>query len=157
MEVILGKAEVYAQDKKIDPEALLRARLYPDMYPLTRQVQLACDFAKGAGARLAGVEVPSHADTETTFPELKARIAKVLAFLEQLPAEAFEGSEGRTITLKVGPQEMTFSVPITFLASPCEFLFPLHDGLRSVAAQRPRSRQAGFHEPRQGLRWPFPA
>ena len=81
LDAILDKAEAYATAKKIDPSVLLSARLYPDMFNFTRQVQGAADFAKAAGARLAGVPVPSFPDTETTIPELKQRIAKTLQFL----------------------------------------------------------------------------
>ena len=73
---VLDKAERHAAACKIEPEALLRDRLYPDMFPMIRQVQIACDMAKGGACRLAGREVPSHPDTETSFAELKARIAK---------------------------------------------------------------------------------
>ncbi len=76
LDTLLDKAVAHAEARKIDPVALLTARLFPDMHPLPRQVHLACDAAKGAGARLAGVPVPSHPDVETTFPELKERIAK---------------------------------------------------------------------------------
>ncbi|RML56892.1 hypothetical protein ALQ93_200088 [Pseudomonas syringae pv. pisi] len=78
---VLTKAEAYATEKKIQPPALLQARLYPDMLPFTRQVQIAVDFAKGASARLAGVEIPQYDDTETTFAELQALLAKTLAFI----------------------------------------------------------------------------
>ena len=79
--VILKKAEAYCEARKIDPNAVLTARLFPDMFPLVRQVQLACDFAKGCGARLAGLPVPSFPDEEKTFAELQARIAKTLDFI----------------------------------------------------------------------------
>jgi len=105
---VIDKAEAYAAAKNIDPQALLGARLYPDMFPMLRQVLLACDFAKGAGARLAGVEVPSYPDDEKTFAELKARIAKTVAFLETLKPEQFDGAETREVTLKVAGQPMTF-------------------------------------------------
>src|SRR5213083_2627747 len=78
---IIDKAEAHCAAKKIDPEVLLTDRLYPDMFPFTRQIQVACDFAKGMTARLAGVEVPSYPDEEKSFAELKARIAKTLAFV----------------------------------------------------------------------------
>jgi uncharacterized protein len=105
---MLDKAQGYAEAKKIDMAVLLNARLYPDMFNLTRQVQAACDFAKNASARLAGLPVPSHPDTETTLPELKARIAKTLAFLETIKPDQMTGSEGKTYTIKVGPNDMTF-------------------------------------------------
>ena len=108
LSAILDKAEAHATDRKIDPAALLQARLYPDMFPLTRQVQIAADFAKGACARLAGVEVPRYEDTEQTFGELKERLAKTLAFIEGLPREAIANSEEREITLTVAGNPMEF-------------------------------------------------
>jgi hypothetical protein len=81
LSTILDKAQAHADAKKIDPRVLTAARLYPDMFPMSRQVQSACDTAKGAVARLAGVEVPVHEDTEQTFEELKARIAKTIIFI----------------------------------------------------------------------------
>lgn len=109
LDAILDKTAAYAAQRKIEPAALLNARLYPDMFDMKRQVQVACDFAKAAGARLAGLEVPSFADTETTIPELKERIAKTLRFLETIKPEQMEGSEERVLTIKVGPNEMTFT------------------------------------------------
>jgi hypothetical protein len=88
---------------------LLGSRLYPDMYNLTRQVQLATDFAKAAPARLAGLEVPSFPDTETTLPELKERLAKTQAMLAAYTPEQLEGSEAKQVTLKLGGNEVTFS------------------------------------------------
>lgn len=105
---VLDKAEAHATAKKIDPTVLPATRLCPDMFPLARQVQIACDFAKGTAARLAGVDNPSFADTEKTFPELRERIAKTLAFIATLTPSQIDGSEDRDITLKVGPQEMHF-------------------------------------------------
>ena len=105
---VLDKAEAHATAKKIDPAVLLGTRLAPDMFPLSRQIQIACDFAKGTGARLAGIENPSWADTEKTFAELRERIAKTLAFLASITPAQIDGSEGRDITMKVGPQEMHF-------------------------------------------------
>jgi hypothetical protein len=108
LSAILKKAEAYCESKKINPEALLTARLFPDMLPLSSQVQLACDFAKGAGARLAGIPVPSFPDEEKTFAELEARIAKTLAFLGTLKKEQFADAATRTVTLKIGGQDMSF-------------------------------------------------
>ncbi len=79
---------------------LAQARLYPDMYPLSRQVQIACDTAKGAAGRLAGIEMPKHEDTETTLPELKARIAKTLDYLRTVSAAKVAGDDSRAIELK---------------------------------------------------------
>lgn len=108
LSAILGKAEAHARDKKIEPAALLQARLYPDMFPLTRQVQVAADFAKGACARLAGVEVPRYEDNEQSFAELQQRIAKTIAFIEGLPREAIAGSEERAITTGTGDKVKHF-------------------------------------------------
>ena len=103
---ILGKAVVYAETKKIDPTVLLQSRLYPDMLPLLRQVQIACDFAKGVSVRLAAAEMPSHEDTEQSFADLQHRIAKTLAVIESLAPAQFEGSEQREIVLRPGtPKE----------------------------------------------------
>ncbi|HEY1043865.1 MAG TPA: DUF1993 domain-containing protein [Telluria sp.] len=105
---IIDKAEAHASARNIDPAALTQARLFPDMFPFARQVQIAADFAKGACARLAGVEVPKFEDTETTFAELKERIAKTLAFIESLPREAIEASAERDITTGSGEKARHF-------------------------------------------------
>jgi uncharacterized protein len=105
---VLDKAEAYARTKKIEPAVLLDARLFPDMFPLVRQVQIACDFAKGASARLAGIEVPVYEDTEQSFIELKARIRKTLAFLRTIKPEQIDGSEGRHVTIKIAGKPVTF-------------------------------------------------
>lgn len=103
---VLRIAQSHAEERRIEPDALLQMRLYPDMFPLVRQVQIACDFAKGVPARLAGVEVPSFEDTERTFDELQARIARTREFIESLDTAAFEGSEAREIVLRPGtPKE----------------------------------------------------
>ncbi len=99
---LLDKAEAYAAAKKIDPAVLLQARLYPDMFPLTRQVQIACDSAKNGGARLAGVEPPTHEDTEQTFEQLKARIARTIAFVKTLPAGAIDAAADREVIFPMG-------------------------------------------------------
>ena len=100
MSAILDKAAAHATAKKIDGAVFAQTRLFPDMHPLSRQVQIACDTAKGAAGRLAGVEVPKHEDTETTLPELKARIAKTLDFLKTVTAAKFPSDESRAIELK---------------------------------------------------------
>ena len=103
---ILDKAAAHAAAKKFDPAALAQARLFPDMFPLVRQVQIAADFSKGVSSRLAGVEVPSWPDTEVTFADLQALIAKALAHLGTLDAAQFEGSENKEIVLRPGtPKE----------------------------------------------------
>ena len=96
---LLEKAEAHAQARKFDAAVLLNARLAPDMFPLTRQIQIASDAVKGVAARLAGKDVPSWPDTETTFDDLKARIAKTREFLASLKPEDFEGGEARDITI----------------------------------------------------------
>ena len=106
LSAILDKAQAHAEAKKIEPAVLLGCRLYPDMFTLTRQVQVACDNAKGAAARLAGVEVPKHEDTEQTFADLKARIAKTVDFVESFKPAQIDGTEEKEIHLKLGPLEV---------------------------------------------------
>jgi hypothetical protein len=106
---ILAKAETHVSEKKIDPSALLQFRLYPDMLPFVRQIQIAADFAKGAAARLAGEPVPAYEDTEQSFVELKARIEKTLAFLASVPQSQIEGSEERAITTGSGEKAKHFN------------------------------------------------
>jgi hypothetical protein len=100
MSAILDKALAHAAAKKIDPATLAQLRLFPDMHPLTRQVQIACDTAKGAAGRLAGVETPKHEDSEASLPELKARIAKTLDFLKSVTPAQVDGDESRPIEIK---------------------------------------------------------
>jgi hypothetical protein len=106
---ILEKAESHADLKKIDPQALLQARLFPDMFPLLRQVQVAADFAKGTVARLGGVDVPRYEDVETDFAGLQARIAKTLAFIDSVPRDAVEDGAGREITTGSGANARQFA------------------------------------------------
>ena len=112
---ILEKAESHADLKKIDPQALLQARLFPDMFPLLRQVQVAADFAKGTVARLGGVEVPRYEDVESDFAGLQARIAKTLAFIESVPREAIEAGAEREITVGTGANQRQFAGGETYL------------------------------------------
>jgi hypothetical protein len=105
---ILQKAEKYAETKKIDPAIFVNDRLIADMYPLSRQVQIAADIVKGGAARLAGVEVPSFPDTEKTFPELYTRIDKTIDFLKSFKADQIDGSEERKVVLKIRGQEAVF-------------------------------------------------
>jgi uncharacterized protein len=105
---LLDKAEAFAVQKKIEPSVLLNARLAPDMFTLTRQVQIMCDMAKGGAARLAGVDVPAFPDTETTIAELKTRIARNLEFINGIDAAKFQGSEDRDIVLAMRTGEMRF-------------------------------------------------
>ena len=100
LSAILDKAAAHAAAKKYDSAILGQLRLYPDMHPLVRQVQIACDTAKGAAARLAGVDVPKHEDTETTLDELKQRIAKTLDFLKTVSTDQVNGAASRTIEIK---------------------------------------------------------
>jgi hypothetical protein len=108
LSTILDKAQVHAEAKKIDPAALGALRLIADMLPLARQVQIACDTAKGAVARLAGAEIPAWPDTEQTIPELKARIAKTLDFIESVPAAKLDGAEEREVVMKRGGQDTRY-------------------------------------------------
>jgi hypothetical protein len=100
LSAILDKAAAHAAARKYDSSVLAQLRLYPDMHPLARQVQIACDTAKGAAARLAGVEVPKHEDTEATLDELKQRIAKTVDFLKTVTAAQIDRDEGRAIEIK---------------------------------------------------------
>jgi hypothetical protein len=103
---VLKKAEAHATAKNIDPQVLLSARLYPDMFPLVRQVQIAVDFAKGIVSRLSGQEVPSWPDTQVTFADLQALITQVLAHADAAKPEQFDNSESLTIVLRPGtPKE----------------------------------------------------
>jgi hypothetical protein len=105
---VLDKAEAHCTAKKIDPGVLTSTRLIVDMFPLTRQIQIATDFAKGVTARLAGAEVPTWEDNEKTLAELKARIAKTITFIEGFKPAQIDGSEARDIALKVGGNAVTF-------------------------------------------------
>ncbi|MPZ56744.1 MAG: DUF1993 family protein [Rhizobiales bacterium] len=98
LSAVLDKAAAHAEAKKIDPAALVTARLYPDMFPLARQVRAATDHAVSACSKLAGVDAPSFANTETTFPELKERIAKTIDFIRGLTPAQVDGTEDKTIT-----------------------------------------------------------
>ncbi|KMN37585.1 hypothetical protein VI26_02885 [Chromobacterium sp. LK1] len=109
LSALLDKAAADADARKIAPEVLLNARLAPDMFALTRQVQIASDSAKGCVARLAGVEVPSYADEEASFDELRQRIAKTVAYVQGFAAAQIDGSETREVVLKVRGEEIRFS------------------------------------------------
>jgi len=106
LSAILAKASSWAETRKIDQSVLIGARLAPDMFALSRQVQIACDFAKGAGARLAGLEPPKYEDNETTFADLRARIDKTRKFLATLSAAQIDGSEERVIKLKIAGKDI---------------------------------------------------
>jgi hypothetical protein len=109
LSAILDKGAAHAEAKNFAPEVLINARLAPDMFPLARQVQSVSDAAKGCAARLAGIEVPSYPDTETTFPELQERLAKTVKFLESIEPEQIDGSEEREVVLKMRSGEMRFT------------------------------------------------
>ena len=101
LSTILTKAAEYVADKKIEPGVLINARLFPDMFPLVRQVQIATDQAKGGVARLAGIEIPKFEDNEASFDELQARISKTIEFLDSVDAQQIDGSEDRDIVLQL--------------------------------------------------------
>ena len=109
LSAILDKAQAHADAKKIEPEVLTACRLSPDMFPMARQVQVACDTAKGAVARLAGVEIPKHEDTEQTLADLKTRIAKTIAFIDSIKPAQLDGTEDREIVLKLSGREVKFA------------------------------------------------
>lgn len=106
---ILKKSADHAESKKIDPSVFVNARLAPDMLPLSKQIQIASDQAKGCAARLAGVNIPKFEDTEKTFDELQARIAKTIAFLDGFTANQFDGSETRDIAVQVHERCLEFT------------------------------------------------
>lgn len=106
---VLKKGELHAKNKKISSEVMLNLRLAADMLPLTKQIQIVSDTAKGAGARLAGVEIPKFEDSEKTFEELYARIDNTIKFLDSIKPEQIDGSEAKEIVLKLGPEEAHFS------------------------------------------------
>ena len=138
LSAILTKGEAFATARKIEPSVLLQSRLYPDMLPLTKQVQIVSDTIKGAIARLAGVENPSYADTEATFAELQERIAKTVAFVKAATEKQIDGTEKKAITMKVGGNEMTFEgqaylfgfvIPNVFFHSSIAYAILRHNGV----------------------------
>ena len=135
---ILQKAAAHAQSRKIDESALLGARLFPDMFVFTRQVQLACDFARGTGARLAGVEPPVHEDVEQSFAELVSRIDRTLEFLRTLKPQQIDGSESREIVrpIRGEPKKFTginyllqFALPNFFFHVATAYAILRHSGI----------------------------
>jgi hypothetical protein len=106
---ILKKSAEHAASKKIDPSVFVNARLFPDMLPLFKQIQIATDQAKGCAARLAGVDIPKFEDTESTFDELQARIAKTIAFLGGFKADQIDGSEAREIAFQLHETKLEFT------------------------------------------------
>ncbi|UXI70276.1 DUF1993 domain-containing protein [Tahibacter amnicola] len=136
---VLAKAQAHATAKNIEPAALLQSRLFPDMFPLTRQVQIACDFARGVSARLAGVEVPRNEDKETSFEELQALIAQTQAFIAGLAPSQFDGGEEREIVTRPGtPKEkrftgsaylLTYGIPQFFFHVTTTYALLRHNGV----------------------------
>lgn len=136
---ILKKAEEQAVAKTIDPNAYLQARLYPDMFPLIRQVQIACDFARSATARLSGVDIPKYDDKEQTFAELQTLLAKSLAFLDTATPAQIDGQESREIITRPGtPNErkftgqsylLTYSLPQFFFHVTTTYAILRHNGV----------------------------
>ena len=135
---ILDKAIAHAEAKKFDGKVLVESRLFPDMFPLSRQVQIACDFAKGCSARLAGIEVPKYEDNEATLEELKARVKKTLDFIGTIKPQQLQGAEERTIThemrvqtLKMpGLQYLTgFALPNFYFHATTAYALLRHNGL----------------------------
>jgi hypothetical protein len=138
MSGVLQKADAYVRARRIEPRVLLESRLFPDMFPLVRQVQLASDFAKGAAARLAGVDVPVYEDTEQSFAELAARIERTTTFLKTFRPEQIDGSEardvviriaGNPVTLKGEPYLVHFALPNFYFHSTTAYAILRHAGL----------------------------
>jgi hypothetical protein len=148
---VLDKAAAHCAAKKIDPSVLLAGRLYPDMLAFARQIQIAADFAKGGAARLAGMEVPSYPDDEKTFDDLKARIAKTLAFLDTIPASAIDGSEAREVTIKIGGN------PVTFLGQPYLLNFVLPNFFFHATTAYAILRESGVEIGKRDFIGPMPA
>ena len=116
LEGVLDKGAAYAAARKIDPAVLVGARLFPDMFPLSAQVRIAGDYAKGAVARLTGNEPPKYEDSEATFDDLKARVAKTIAYVESFKPEQFDGAATRTVTMKMRDEDRSFD-GATYLAN----------------------------------------
>ncbi|MDE3022157.1 MAG: DUF1993 domain-containing protein [Pseudomonadota bacterium] len=138
LRLLLVKAAAHAEAKNITPSVLVEARLYPDMYPLSRQIQIATDNAKGATSRLAGMEPPRYEDTESTFPELLARIDRTIALLETFKPEQIEGSEDktisipmrdRTLTLKGMPYLLEYALPNLYFHVTTTYAILRHNGV----------------------------
>ena len=136
---LLDKGQASAEARKFDPAVLVNARLAPDMHPLSKQVQIACDIAKNGCARLAGQTPPAFQDNEQSIDELKARIAKTVEYLKSIPSSAFEGAEDRDIQLPVGPDKtldfkgleflQTFVIPNVFFHATATYLILRHNGV----------------------------
>lgn len=139
LDTILYKAAAYAEAGSFDAAALLNARLHPDMLAFAQQVQIATDHAKGASARLAGLSVPSYEDAEATFPELKERVTKTIAFLSTVTPEQIDGSEQRDIKLNIRGHELSFkgheyllhfALPNFYFHATTAFVILRHNGLQ---------------------------
>ena len=138
MKTILATTAADAAAKSINADAFLQARLFPDMFPLVKQVQIACDFARGISARLAGVDVPAHEGTEASFADLDALLAMTLAFIDGLDAAKFEGAESRDVVLRPGtPKERklggqaylsTYGLPQFFFHATTTYAILRHNG-----------------------------
>jgi uncharacterized protein len=135
---VLDKAEAHAAGRKIDPAVLIAARLAPDMFPLSKQVQLTCDFAKGAMARLAGSEVPSWPDTEKTFEDLRGRIRRAIEYVESFKPAQLDGSDerevkltmaGTPVTLKGQPYLLRFVLPNFLFHATAAYAILRHNGV----------------------------
>ncbi len=109
LSTILKMGAAHAKEHEIDPSIFVTARLFPDMFPLSRQVQIACDVVKGAAARISGVEAPSFEDNESSFEELQERISKTIEFLNSVPADKINGTEEKDIKLQAGSFEVDFT------------------------------------------------
>jgi hypothetical protein len=116
LETVLDKGAAHAAARKIDPAVLVNARLFPDMFPLSTQVRIAGDFAKGAVARLTGNEPPKYEDNETSFEDLKARVAKTVTYVETFKPEQFADAATRTVTMKMRGEDKSFD-GTTYLAN----------------------------------------
>lgn len=138
LSAILTKAEAHCDAKGIKPEALLAFRLYPDMFPFTRQVQLTCDFAARAAARLAGADPKAFPDTETSFAELQTRIAAAREYMASFPASAHAGAKTRPVTIKMRGQDVTmpgleyltvYSLPQVYFHATTAYTILRHNGV----------------------------
>jgi len=138
LKAIVQKAAAHAQAKKIDESALLNARLFPDMFVLTRQIQIACDFARATGARLAGVEPPTYEETEQSFAELLSRIDRSMEYLRTLTPKQIDGSETREIVrpIRGEPKKFTgmsylleFALPNFFFHVTTAYAILRHNGI----------------------------
>lgn len=134
----IDKAAAYCEQKKCEPAALITFRLYPDMLPFSRQIQIACDQAKGCAARLAAIDPPKFEDTETTFAELQARIERTISFIRGVSREAIDASAGREIAMKIGPNEIKlsgqkflteFALPNFFFHVTAAYIILRHNGV----------------------------